>query len=58
MKKLILLIILFAIKANAQHTFDNHGVNVGINTLDPVKALEIYQGDEQITNGNLFLGKY
>ncbi len=58
MKKLILLIILFAIKANAQHTFNNHGVNVGINTLDPVKALEIYQGDEQITNGNLFLGNY
>ena len=57
MKKLILLIILFTIKANAQHTFNNNGVNVGINTLDPVKALEIYKGDEQISYGNLFLGK-
>jgi len=58
MKKIILLFILFAIKANAQHTFDNHGVNVGINTLDPVKALELYRGDEQITDGNLFIGDF
>ena len=58
MKKLILLFILFAIKANAQHTFDNHGVNVGINTLHPIKALELHSGDEQITNGDLFLGRY
>ncbi len=59
MKKIFFISILISLGMHsfAQHTFQNHGLNVGINTLRPSEALEIAEGNEQITRGSLYLGK-
>ena len=59
MKKFFLSILfLVGVSLHAQHTFDNHGVNVGINTSNPNQVLEVRTGNVQVTSGNLFVGDY
>jgi len=63
MKKIVYLIValLFINNAFSQissnpHTFDNHGNNVGIFTHHPQEALEVADGNVQISRGQLIVG--
>jgi len=56
MKKIFLLLVLISITAYGQHTFDNHGLNVGIRTLRPSQALELASGNFLIGDGRLYFG--